>query len=349
MIKGPIMQKGDLCLVTGITGYLASWIGKYLIEEGFQVRGTVRKLSNVNQIDEMNEFLPGVELVEANLLSEEGWKEAAEGCKWVFHVASPQFNVKADLVETATKGTKHVMNAAFQSGTVRKIVITSSEAAMVFGHPASKLTFSEDDWTNPNGIADYYRSKTLAEKLAWDLVKDQTRNPRGVELASINPCIIFGPSLLPGVRFSVENVKNIAEGKMPMLPDMVLHFVDVRDCARMHIAIMNDPNTNGNRHLSFSAKGSFLDIASAIHDNYSDQGFAPSKKVMPKFFMWPLKFFNKEVASVYPRIGKDTTYISKYPNVYPYQYTEFSDIIRDTMDYLLDNKLVKPKSGNNRT
>jgi dihydroflavonol-4-reductase len=343
-MKYQSMQKGDLCLVTGITGYLASRIGKYLVDEGYQVRGTVRSLKNVERMEKMGELLPGVEFVEADLQIEEGWTDATEGCKWVFHVASPQaVKSETDLVGSATKGTKYVMNAAFKTGTVKKIVITSSEAAMVFGHPSSKIKFNEDDWTNLNdGIADYYRSKTLAEKLAWDLVRDKTRNPNGVELSTVNPGIILGPSLLPWIRFSGENVKNIAEGKLPMLPDIVLHFVDVRDCARMHIAIMNDKNTNGNRHLSFSAKGRFVDIATVIRDNYSELGFAPSIRVAPKMLMWPIKFFVKDVASVYPLLGKDTIYISNYPNVYKYKYTKISEIIRDTMDNLIENKLIKP-------
>lgn len=338
------MQKGDLCLVTGITGYVASWIGKFLIEEGFQVRGTVRSINNIERNEKMKELLPGVELVEANLQIEEGWEKATEDCKWIFHVASPQaVKSEPDLIGSATKGTKYVMNAAFNTETVQKIVITSSEAAMVFGHPASKIKFSEDDWTNINGIADYYRSKTLAEELAWNLVRDTTINPNGVELSSINPGIILGPSFLPWMRFSGENIKNIAEGKLPMLPDMVLHFVDVRDCARMHIAIMDNPNTSGNRHLSFSGRGSFLDIATVISDNYSDLGFAPSLKVAPKFFMWPMKFFIKDVATIYPLLGKNTLYTSIYPNVYQYQYTKISDIVQSAMDSLIENKLINPR------
>jgi dihydroflavonol-4-reductase len=337
------MQTGDLCLVTGITGYLASWIGKYLIEEGYRVRGTVRSLKNVERIKKMGELLPCAEFVETDLRVEEGWKEATEGCKWVFHVASPQaVKSETDLVGSATLGTKYVLNAAFKSETVKKVVITSSEAGIVFGHPASKIKFNEDDWTNVDGIADYYRSKTLAEKLAWDLVRDKTRNPNKVELSTVNPGIILGPSLLPWLRFSGENVKNIAEGKMPMLPDMVLHFVDVRDCARMHIAIMTDKNTNGNRHLSFSARGRFVDIATVIRDNYPDLGFAPSRRVASKFLMWPIKFFIKDVASIYPLLGKDTIYTSKYPDVYKYKHIEISEIIRDTMDSLIENKLIKP-------
>lgn len=340
-MKSQHMQKGDLCLVTGITGYVASWIASYLLEEGYRVRGTVRSLKDEEKINKMRQILPGAEFVEADLRNDNGWDEAVAGCKWVFHVASPQAVAsETDRTGGATSGTRHVLAAAFAAGTVAKVVVTSSEAAIAYGHPASKYRFNEDDWTKAEGAGDYFRSKTLAEKLAWDMTNDETQNPRHVALSTINPSMILGPSLVPWVRYSHETIKNLAEGKTSLLPDMSTYFVDVRDCAAMHIAIMNDPATNGHRHLCYSVGERYVDLAVAIRDNYATRGFSPSTRTVPKFLMWIMKFFSPDVASIYPLLGKVTLRESKYPAVYQYRYTDFSQMVRDTMDDLLEKKAI---------
>jgi len=338
------MQQGDLCLVTGISGYLASWVGHYLLQEGYRVRGTVRSLSNREQVDKVRELLPGVELVEADLRKEAGWAEAVAGVKWVFHVASPQaVRTETDRVGGATKGTELLMQAALTAGSVRKIVVTSSEAAIAYGHAAAKLTFTEDDWTDINSPNDYFRSKTRAEKIAWDMVRDPARNLHRVALSAINPSMILGPSLIPWGRFSSESVKNMAEGKMPLLPDMTSHYVDVRDCARMHIALMNDPRTDGHRHFSFGAKGRMADLAQLIRESYGHLGFKPSTRLLPKALLWPLKLVSKDVASVYSKIGTTTHYQTKHPHVYRYEFCDLRQMVRDTMDSMLANNMLAPK------
>lgn len=335
------MQKGDLCLVTGITGYVASWIGSYLLEEGYRVRGTVRSLKDEAKIKQMRQILPGAEFIEADLRSADGWEKATAGCKWVFHVASPQAVAsETDRTGGATSGTQHVLAAAFATDTVKKVVVTSSEAAVAYGHPASQSRFTEDDWTKSEGTGDYFRSKTLAEKLAWEMANDERQNPRHVALSTINPSMILGPSLVPWVRYSHETIKNLAEGKTSMLPDMSTYFVDVRDCATMHITLMNDPATNGHRHLCYSVGERYVDLATTIRDNYTAQGFSPSTRTVPKLLMWVLKFFSPDVASIYPLLGKVTVRASKYPDVYHYHYTDFSQMVRDTMDDLIAKKAI---------
>ncbi len=343
-MKEQRMQPEDLCLVTGITGYVASWIGKDLLEQGYRVRGTVRNLTDEEKIHKMRELLPGAEFVEADLRSKAGWEKAVDGCRWVFHVASPQAVAsETDRTGGATSGTQYVLTAAFASGTVEKVVVTSSEAAVAYNLPASQSRFTEDDWTKAEGAGDYFRSKTLAEKLAWDLANDETHNPHHVALSTINPCMILGPSLVPWVRYSHETIKNIAEGKTPMSPDMSNYFVDVRDCAAMHIAIMNDQSTDGHRHLCYSVKGRTVDLATTIRDNYASRGFSPGTRTYPKFLLWILKFFSADVASIYPLLGKETLRETKYPEVYHYHYTDFSQMVRDTMDDLLEKKVLQAK------
>ena len=338
------MKKNDLCLVTGITGYVASWIGKYLVEDGFRVRGTIRNINDSKKVKMIKENLPRIELVEADLQTEKGWREAVAGCKWVFHVASPQAKkTEKNLISSATQGTKHALQASFQSNFVKKVVVTSSESAIIFGHPATKTLFTENDWTNPKNISEYFRSKTLAEKLAWDMAQDKKQNPDNVKLSTINPVFIFGPSCLPTVSFTQEMIKEIAEGKQPMQPDMSADVVDVRDCARMHITIMDKEETNGNRHISLAARGKFVDLPKAINHHFSHLGFAPPTKIMPKYMMWMGKFFNKNAASAYPLTGKTIRRESIYPDVYDYQYTNFNQIIKETVEDLLAKNALENK------
>jgi nucleoside-diphosphate-sugar epimerase len=189
------MQKGDLVLITSISGYLASWIAKQLLEEGYHVRGTVRSIKNSEQQKKLTEILPGAEYVEADLRSEAGWEAAVKDVKWVFHVASPQAVAKEkDRTGGALSGTGYIMNAALKSNSVQKIVVTSSEAAIAYAHPSSQVHFSEDDWTmTRKKSADYFKSKTLAERLFWDLAKDGTLNTRNVAVSTVNPGLILDP------------------------------------------------------------------------------------------------------------------------------------------------------------
>jgi dihydroflavonol-4-reductase len=341
------MKKGDLCLVTGITGFLASWIAKYLLEDGYFVRGTVRNLNDVKRISKMRELLPGVEFAEVDLRVESGWTKAVDGCKWVFHVASPlAMKNEIDRTGAAIAGTKHLLQAVFKSITVEKVVLTSSEAAIAYGFPANKRTFSEDDWTDINGpgVGDYFRSKTMAERLAWDMVNDGAQNLRHIPLSTINPSLILGPTLVPWERFSLDIIKRLAEGKIPFLADVTIYFVDVRDCARMHIKSMNSPGTDGNRHLSFGASGKFAEVALAVREGYANFGFVPSTRNAPKWLFWVMKFFVDNVAAVYTKIGQDTIYNTKYPAFFSYQYRNLSEIVHDTIDGLIEHGWLKPKN-----
>jgi dihydroflavonol-4-reductase len=344
------MQKGDLCLVTGITGYISSWIAKFLLDEGFKVRGTVRNLTNIEQLITLSKILPGAEIVQAHLTSEKGWNEAMKDVKWVFHVASPQaMKSEKNKIFVATSGTKFVLASAFKAESVKKIVMTSSIAAIGYGHSANKLNFDEDDWTTEKSVDDYNKSKTQAEKLAWQMASDKDLNPHNIPVSTINPSFVIGKSLVPWMRFSLDNIKKLAEGEMPMLPDMSIEIVDVRDCALMHITIMKDNTTNGHRHLCFSTTVRFLDISRAIADNYPDRGFKPTLKIAPKYVMWIMKLFVSEVADVYPQIGKNIVFKTKYPEVYHYKYTNFVAMVRDTMDGLIENghiQINKDRKGN---
>ncbi|WP_394780943.1 NAD-dependent epimerase/dehydratase family protein [Undibacterium sp.] len=354
-MKAMEMKKGDLCLVTGVSGYLASWLAKDLLEQGFTVRGTVRSLQDENRAATLRALLPGIQLVAADLRSAQGWAEAVAGVKWVFHVASPQA-VKSETGRTAVavSGMRYVLGAAFASDSVCKIVVTSSEAAIAYGHPRSKRHFNEDDWTELSAIkggdgADYFRSKTEAERLAWDWAQDPVRNPRRIPLSTINPSLILGPSLVPWGRFSVDTLRNIAEGKMPLMPDMGVHVVDVRDCAKMHIALMQDPAANARRHMSLATTSRMVDLARVIRHEYADAGFTPSTRLAPHWMMSLMHWVSADLASIYSHLGNHLHYEPQHPEVYEYQYHDLTEIVRNTMDSMLEHGWLTPRKPGHPT
>jgi nucleoside-diphosphate-sugar epimerase len=333
--KVNLMKNGALYLVTGVSGYLASWIAKQLLEQGYRVRGTVRSLGDMTRAAELRRLLPGVELVAADLRAPDGWTAAVAGVDGVFHVASPQaVPSENDRTGGAVAGTRYLLQAALASPTVGKIVLTSSEAAIAYGHPRAKQHFTEDDWTVLDGAAgknDYFRSKTLAERLAWDMVGDSKINPRGIPLSVINPGFIAGPSLVPWARFSLDLIKKLAEGRIPAVPDMLTHVVDVRDCAAMHIAVMANPATNGHRHFSFGTEGKMARIAEVIAERFATQGYAPRARVIPTWLLGLARVFSSEIGGLYSKLGQPNHYETRWPGVFRYQYRDFDQIVTDSM------------------
>ncbi len=339
------MNRGDLCLITGVSGYLASWIAKHLIDAGFRVRGTVRSLADADKVAAMRALLPGVELAEADLRSADGWKEAVAGSQWVFHVASPQaVPSETDRTGGAVQGTEHLMRAALAEPSVRKIVVTSSEAAIAYG--LGKQHFTEDDWTDldgPAGRNDYFRAKTMAERLAWTLAGDRDINPRGVPLAVVNPGFIIGPTLVPWGRYSMETLRALADGTTPMLLDMVTHIVDVRDCARMHIAVMDDPSTDGHRHFSFAMTARMIEMSRIIRDSYAGIGLRPTTCVAPNVLVCALRFVREDAGSIYDKLGHANVYETKWPDVYRYRHTDLAASIRASIDRMLELGWLKAR------
>lgn len=335
------MQRGDLCFVSGVSGYLASHIARSLLDDGLRVRGSVRSLADSQRLVTLRRLLPGVEFVEADLRRESGWMEAVADADWVFHVATPQaVKTETDRTGGAIAGTRHLLDAVALSSRVRKVVITSSEAAVAYGHPASKQHFDERDWTRLEGLssrADYHRSKTLAERLAWEWASDISRNRRRVPIATVNPTLILGPSLVPWSRFSLELLAGMARGRTPLLPDIRLRVVDVRDCAHMHIAVMANPACDGRRHLSMATKTTLTGLVQSIADGHSTHGFAPKARALPSTLLRLLAPLSPDLAAVRSHIGNTIEYRTLYPDVYRYQYRDLNRIVDDSMLSMLEH------------
>ncbi|SNY68834.1 NAD-dependent epimerase/dehydratase family protein [Paractinoplanes atraurantiacus] len=229
----------ELVLVTGGSGFVGSYVVRRALAAGYRVRTTVRSRP-----------VEGVESVQADLMSDEGWDEAVAGATYVLHVASPfpasQPADENDLIVPAREGTLRVLRAAKASG-VRRVVLTSSFAAVGYGHGDTDRVFTEDDWTDVNGpgVQPYVKSKTLAERAAWDFAA-----AGGPELTVLNPTGIFGPVLGPSWSSSVDLIAAILDGTMTRIPDVTITPVDVRDLADLHLLALTHPAAAGERYIA---------------------------------------------------------------------------------------------------
>jgi dihydroflavonol-4-reductase len=238
----------DPVLVTGATGFVASRLVELLLARGYRVRGTVRSVSSP-VVDTLRQ-LPGaadrLEVAEADLLRPGSFDVPAAGCGAVMHTASPYvLDVKdpqRDLVDPAVEGTRAVLTACVRAGTVARVVLTSSMAAIT-DEPPNDRVLTEADWNERSSLErnPYYYSKTMAEKAAWSFMEQAP----GFDLVAINPFMVVGPSLAPALNTSNRVFVAIANGEFPAIVDMHWGFTDVRDVAEAHVRAMETPAAHG--------------------------------------------------------------------------------------------------------
>ncbi|MFD0689138.1 SDR family oxidoreductase [Actinomadura fibrosa] len=267
-------MSGESVLVTGGSGFVGAHCVLRLLEAGYTVRTTVRspaREEHVRQLLRAGGAEPGGELgfAFADLTSDDGWASAVRGCDYVLHVASP-FPATVprhedDLIVPARDGALRVLRAARDAG-VRRVVLTSSFAAMSYGHPDTGRTFTEQDWTDLDGphVSAYAKSKTLAERAAWDFVE---RDGGSLELAVVNPVGVLGPVLGPELSTSSTLVQRLLNRDMPALPRLSFALTDVRDVADLHVRAMTDPAARGERFLAVAGATLWIaDIARVLRD-----------------------------------------------------------------------------------
>lgn len=300
-------------LLTGVSGFIGLYCAKELLEGGFKVRGTIRnptkelvvrdalKLSEIK-----SEYLTFVVL---DLTSDNGWDEAMQGCDYVMHVASP-FRIanpkkESEMIEPAVEGTKRVLRAA-QQAKIKRVVLTSSIVSMMASLRLGQ--FGPDDWTDvtyPN-LSTYIKSKTLAEKVAWDFVNSQQKSNNTElvvpELVVIAPGGVFGPPLgkdISGESLSV--MTKMLNGKMPMVPETAFPMVDVRDVAKLHFKAMLCAEAAGERFIAAGAEPiSFSDVAEILQ-NAGYKG--PSNKKAPGWMLKLLAIFDREAKGMIGLLG----------------------------------------------
>ncbi len=290
-------------LVTGISGYIGQHVAAQLLIEGYQVVGTVRSLDkSASTLAALTPVAPVEHLrfVEADLLDDRGWAEAMEGCQLVVHVASPFVLAEPKdenaLITPAVEGTKRVLMAAKAAG-VRRVVLTSSIVAMTAGKPSG--TYGPDAWSDvTTAIGAYAKSKTLAERAAWEVVGDGS-----MELVAINPGAVFGPSLgAAGDGQSVSVMADLIGGKMPAIPDVAMGMVDVRDVARLHLAALTAPSAPGQRFIAASAAPVELRYLAEV---LRGAGYTkvPTRKA-PNVAIKLMALFDRQAKGMVPQLGK---------------------------------------------
>ncbi len=301
-----------MVLVTGASGFVASHCVLRLLQEGYQVRATLRSLDREPGLRATLEAAGAsldsrLSFVSANLLSDTGWPEAVAGCDYVLHVASP-FPLtpprhEDDLIRPAREGTLRVLRAVHEAG-VKRVVLTSSFAAIGYGHPPTERPFTEENWTNLEdaNISAYVKSKTLAERAAWEFV---ARQGGAMELATVNPVGVFGPVLGPDYATSIQLVKRLLDGDMPGCPRLALGIVDVRDVADLHLRAMTHPDASGERFLAVAGDCMTMqEVALLLKARMGEAGRRVTTRVLPDWLVRLVARFSASVAQIAPELGK---------------------------------------------
>ncbi len=247
-------------------------------------------------------------VVEADLGSDPGWREAVTGCTYVLHVASP-FPAEVpknemDVIRPAVEGTKRVLSACAESGTVKRVVVTSSVAAVAFGHDArDRRVRTEADWSNVDRCEAYQKSKTLAERAAWDLVAELPAGRR-LELAVINPGFVLGPVMNADPGTSGEVVRKLLAREMPACPRIGFAPVDVRDIAIAHRLAMENPQAAGNRYICAGEHMWIEDMAKVLAAEFNPKGYRVPTGRLPYWLMWVVARFDKTIRLALEYVGR---------------------------------------------
>ncbi|CAF1032353.1 unnamed protein product, partial [Brachionus calyciflorus] len=301
----------DLILVTGASGYIATHIVKQLLELGYRVRGTVRSLKDDRKIQPLKNLVNNpkheLELVEADLLNKESWIEAVKNCTYVIHTASPFPNTapkdENEIIKPAVDGTLNVLNACIQVGSkVKKVIQTSSVAAVAGDYFKHLYTYTEKDWPDLIEQQPYTKSKIMAEKAAWDFMKENSPN---FILICINPGYVIGPLLHNVPCTSIEIVKKLLLREMPLIPDIYFPACDVRDVAKAHINAMLKSEADSQRHIIVSTVECtpLKDWALWLDKEFYSKGYNVPTKIAPNFMIKVLSLFDKQVSMIKRLLG----------------------------------------------
>ncbi|WP_343042824.1 NAD-dependent epimerase/dehydratase family protein [Sphingomonas lacunae] len=286
--------------VSGGSGYIAGFLIRQLIAEGWEINTTIRNLAREAEVRGwLGVDNSKLHFFAADLVSDSGWAQAMAGCSHVAHVASPLPADKPlhedELIVPAREGALRALRFAKAAG-VKRFVMTSSVAAISYGHKGQTV-FTEADWTDinsPDAYA-YVKSKTIAERAARDWVAAEGE---GMEFCTVNPSLVVGPLMAPDFSTSLESVKKLLEGSIPGLPRLGFGLVDVRDVADLHVKCLTAPGMAGER---FIASGPFLwmeDMAAILRNGLGAQGRKVPKRRLPSWLMRILANFDPLVKQV---------------------------------------------------
>lgn len=300
----------DQVLLTGISGFIAGHVALGLLARGYRVRGSVRDLGKA---DAVRATLAGrgadvsrLDLVALDLLRDDGWQAAAQGCRFVLHTASP-FVIESPrdkqvLIRPAVEGTTRALRAALAADAER-IVLTSSFAAIGYGHGARNTPFTADDWTvlGQPDVNPYTESKTRAERRAWEITDEAGARDR---LVAINPALVLGPLLDEDPGTSATLVQRLLKGSIPALPRISFGIVDVRDVAEAHILAMTAPGLGGSR-VPMSERPLFMaEMAEIVRRAVPDRAGRVPRLPLPDWAMRLFGLFDPAARGITGELGK---------------------------------------------
>lgn len=302
-------MNGKIILLTGISGFIAKHCAIELLTHGYAVRGTVRSLAKVDEVKATlarNCDISKLELVQADLLSQNGWDSAMQGAYGVLHVASP-FPVAEpkdpdELLRPAIDGTMRVLKAAV-AAKVQRFVQTSSTVAIAFGHPKDRVApFTEDDWTivDGPGVNSYAKSKTLAEHAARDFIAAKQPD---IHYSTVNPGFVLGPLLDRDIGSSGEVIQMFLRGKYPGCPRLSFPVVDVRDIAKMHRLALETPRPSGGRYMGVSETAWFIDMMRPIKAKLGSNAKKVPTFELPNFLIRLIGILDPAARSIVPDLG----------------------------------------------
>jgi dihydroflavonol-4-reductase len=295
----------DTVLLTGASGFIAKHVALKLLNAGYNVRGTLRRLDRAEEVraavaPHLTADAGTLSFVQADLESDAGWAEAMQGVSAVVHTASPfpiaQPKDPATLIRPAVEGTERVLKAAAAAG-IERVVLTSSLVA-VFNEAKPDAVQDEADWCDIHlpTTTPYAKSKTLAERAAWEVAK-----AKSLKLTTINPGLVLGPPLDEHYGSSLGLVERFMKGKDPMLPGIGFPVVDVRDVADMHLRALQRPETAGKRYLAISGSMAMVDMGRTLKAAYPTRRIATREA--PAFLLKFLALFDPQIKAILPKIG----------------------------------------------
>ena len=302
----------ELVLVTGGSGFIAMHCTLKLLAAGYRVRNTVRSLGREAEVRATLQAAgtdagDRLAFCAADLTADAGWSEATAGCDHVLHVASP-FPVDVprhedELIVPAREGALRLLRAA-RGANVKRVVLTSSFAAIGYGHAQVDRPFTEHDWTRAEGegVSAYAKSKTLAERAAWDFM---AREGGDMELAVVNPVGVFGPALSADFSTSIEIIRRMMDGALPALPRITFGVVDVRDVADLHLLAMTHPEAAGERFLAVA--GGFVslrDIGLMLKRRLGAAARRVPTRELPDWLVRVVALVDQSAGQIVPELGK---------------------------------------------
>jgi len=339
-------MKGTV-LVTGAAGFIATHCLLAAHRAGYALRGTLRDLSRGGELLEVLRRAAGepvpVTFVQADLTRDDGWDDAVRGCDGVLHVASPLPRVlprdPEELIRPAVDGALRVLRAANGVG-VRRVVMTSSTAAICYGRGSLGRPFTERDWSDPESRdnSSYTRSKTHAERAAWEFAR---RPDTKLELVAVNPGAVLGPVLERDYGTSAEIVLKLLNGDFPGIPDFDFPIVDVRDVASLHVSALESPNAAGKRYLCVSGNMTMREIAEILRVHLPERAAKIPKRELPRWLVRVASLFDPVTRAVVFELGIrrecDTRAARSDLGFSPRPVAES---VRDTADSLVAQRLL---------